>query len=107
MNRAAVVVAVAAIAGALWYLKQPSPASSSAAPADDVAPPSPASITAEATRAQPIAKVTRLASADERRQLADRIAAARSSHTTRPPRSTRRAPRACPPRPSRRTRPRP
>lgn len=82
MNRAAVVVAVAAIAGALWYLKQPSPASSSAAPADEVAPRPPASIAAEATRAQPIAKVTRLASADDRRQLADRIAAARSSHAT-------------------------
>lgn len=80
MKRAAVVVALAAIAGAIWYLKRP-PARGDAAPSTDVPPPAVPSSAPVAPRTHPIDKVTRLASADERRQLADRIAAARSSHT--------------------------
>jgi hypothetical protein len=81
MKRAAVVAAIAAIAGAVWYLNR-STATTAAAP-----PPPPPRTTEPAPAAgpAPIAKVTKV-DAEQRKRLADRIATAkatRAATTTR------------------------
>ena len=80
MKRVGVVAAVALAGGALWYLQRSG--STPAAAADDPLPPtlaaSPSAATSSA-RAQRIDKVTRLASAEQRKQLADRIANAQTA----------------------------
>ena len=80
MKRVAVALALAAIAGALWYLRSSS-STTSAAPSSAAPAPVPATATPNASpdRAAPIAKVTKLASVDERARLAERIANARSA----------------------------
>ena len=68
MKRFAIVVAFAAIAGALWYLQRPAPSTAS-----NTSPPPPTS------RAQPITKVTKLDSKEQRAKLAEKIANARAA----------------------------
>jgi hypothetical protein len=68
MKRAAVAVAVAAIAGAIWYLQRPR---GTAASAPDPLP-------AATNRPKPIARVTRLANAEQRKHLAGSIATAQA-----------------------------
>ena len=78
MKRAAVVVAVAAIVGAVWYLQRP--AKSKATPSDP--PP------AADKRPRPITKVTKLASVEQRKLLADSIATAQAARAAAPPSSS-------------------
>lgn len=95
MKRASVVVALAAIAGAIWYLRRPS----SRTAASD-APPPPAKVVTAAGGESPSAPasgsagrtvdhVTKLATPEERKRLAERIAAAQSAraatHAPAPP----------------------
>jgi hypothetical protein len=68
MKRAAVALALAAIAGAIWYLQRPR---SRAAPVADPLP--------EVARPKPITKVTKLANAEQRKQMAVRIADAQAA----------------------------
>jgi hypothetical protein len=94
MKRAAVVAGLIVLAGAIWYWRRPH--STTATPS--TAAPSPAtssSTTAAAPSkgsAAPVRfdKVTRLANADERRRLAERIATAQAgraaTHAPTPPR---------------------
>jgi hypothetical protein len=72
MKRAAVVVAIAGIAVAVWYLRKPRPSAAAKEPASPVTSTAPAP-------ARPIDKVTKLGSPAERKQLADRIAAAQAA----------------------------
>jgi hypothetical protein len=78
MKRAAVVVAVAAIVGAVWYLQRP--AKSKATPSDP--PP------AAEKRPRPITKVTKLASVEQRKLLADSIASAQAARAAATPPSS-------------------
>jgi len=86
MKRIAVVVVLGA--ALLWYATRAKPASHAphAAPATGEVP---ASSTARAAGARPVEHVTALASADERRAVADRIAAAQQRrgalHAAAPP----------------------
>jgi hypothetical protein len=85
MKRASIVVALAAIIGAIWYLRRPSSttaASDALRPAKVVAEPtaggeSPSTPAAGPTRT--VDHVTRLATREERKRLADQIAAAQTA----------------------------
>ncbi len=77
MNRVAVIVGLAAIAGAVWYLRRtPGSNVSDAAPARPVA----ADDRATPRHEPPITKVTKVAPG-ERKQLADRIANAQATRS--------------------------
>jgi hypothetical protein len=76
VKRAAVLLALAGIAGALWYLQRASTVHTASA-ADPPLPPAPA-------RRGPITKVTKLHGTAQRKQLADTIAAAHASRTAGP-----------------------
>lgn len=79
MKRAAVILGLCAIAGALWYLRRSSAArESSAAPVPNEPP------AESAAHERPIAKVTKLAPI-ERKQLADRIATAPATRSSTTP----------------------
>jgi hypothetical protein len=80
MKRLGIAAALAGIVGAVWYLRRPVPtaAAPSAAPAT-AATSAPAAAPAPA---KPIAHVTKLASPDERKQMADRIATAQSARAS-------------------------
>lgn len=86
MKRVSVVVALAVIAGAVWYLRRPS-----ATKAMPDAPPAPAKVVAgpgtggatptetATTSPHAVEHIRRLATPEERQQLAERIAAARTA----------------------------
>ena len=75
MKRFSLVVALAGVIAAAWYLR--SPDSSNATPATELAGSTEASRTP--SKGRPIEHVTRFANADERRRVADQIAAARAA----------------------------
>jgi hypothetical protein len=75
MKRLAVVVAIAGIGFAIWYLRKPD---KSAAAPDHAADNAPVKPSAAPAPPPPIGRVTKLAP-EERKQLADRIAAAQSA----------------------------
>jgi len=77
MKRLAVVVAIAGIVAAVWYLRQPH--ASTAAPDHGSAQAPTATAT---TPVAPIDHVQKLGSPAERKQLADRIAAAQAARAT-------------------------
>lgn len=98
MKRAGLVVVLVVVAGALWFWQRPRPTTAASSPAalsapaaspagSPSAPLSPATPTAAPSR---LDKVTRLATAGERRQFAERIATAQASraatHAPMPPR---------------------
>jgi hypothetical protein len=72
MKRAAVVVAIAGIAVSVWYLRKPRPSAAAKEPASPTTSAAPAPV-------RPIDHVTKLGSPEERKQLADRIAAAQAA----------------------------
>lgn len=74
MKRVAVVVALAAIAGAIWYLRRPAATAASSSAGSEPAP--------VANPPPPIATVTKLATQGERNQLARRIASAQAGRAT-------------------------
>jgi hypothetical protein len=94
MKRAIVVVGLVVVAGAIWYWQRPH--STTATPSSAAASPATTTRTTAATpskgSAAPVRfdKVTRLANADERRRLAERIATAQAgraaTHAPAPPR---------------------
>lgn len=82
MKRLAVIVALAAIGGAVWYLNRPS--RTTAAP--DPPPPQAVAVEKATTGAPvasapagPVAHVTKLATPEDRKRMAERIAAAQSA----------------------------
>jgi hypothetical protein len=96
MKRATVVVGLVVIAGAIWYGQRPHSTRASATPSA-AAPPAvaspavaPSKGAAVAVTAARVEKVMKLANAEERRQLAERISAAQAgramTHAPAPPR---------------------
>lgn len=84
----AVLAGVAAVAGLVWYLSRPSPASQARADATRLAKTGAPSAPPTAVPAKPLDKVTKLA-AEQRKQLAERIEsarAARAAAVSAPPR---------------------
>ena len=78
MKRLGVVAALGLAVGSLWYL-QHSPTSPAIAGDAPPPPPSPTAGGSRGAIARPIGAVTKLATADERQQLADRIANAHAA----------------------------
>jgi hypothetical protein len=88
MKRLAIMLALAVAAGAVWFLQRPRTTTAAEAPAPPATPtPAPATATGRAVPAprpaRPIDHVTKLDSLEQRRALADRIAASRSAGATR------------------------
>lgn len=91
MNRVGVLVALAVAGLALYIWQRPRASTAASAPAAKTATPSTLRAVPSAAPAAapaPVDKVTKLGSIDERRQLADRIAAAQAARaaTSAPPR---------------------
>jgi hypothetical protein len=80
MKRLAVVVALAGIGFAIWYLRKPDKTAAAPERARDDAPVKPSAAPAPSG---PIGRVTKLAP-EERKQLADRIAAAQAARKSQP-----------------------
>jgi hypothetical protein len=94
MKRAAVVVGMVVIAGAIWYWQRPRSTRAAETPPANASPATtaPAASKGSAAPSAParLDKVTRLATVEERRQLAERIAASQAGraalHAAAPPR---------------------